>query len=93
MKAPKSLTAPHLYTIPPSAPFLSTLAQAIMSGDLPLPGGTKPDPLTLPQVTIYLPTRRAARALREAFLAQGGGEAMLLPRKPRRRRPARRGGT
>ncbi len=80
MKAPKSLTAPHLYTIPPSAPFLSTLAQAIMSGDLPLPGGTKPDPLTLPQVTIYLPTRRAARALREAFLAQGGGEAMLLPR-------------
>ena len=80
MKVPEPHAAPHLYTIPPSAPFLSTLARAILSGDLPLPGGTRPDALTLPQTTIYLPTRRAARALREAFLAQGRGDAMLLPR-------------
>ena len=40
----------------------------------------KPDPLTLPLATIYLPTRRAARALREAFLAEAKGEALLLPR-------------
>ncbi|HXG78915.1 MAG TPA: double-strand break repair protein AddB, partial [Methyloceanibacter sp.] len=72
--------APRLYTIPPSAPFLSTLARAILHGDLPCPGGARPDPLTLPLTTIYLPTRRAARALREAFLTESGGEALLLPR-------------
>jgi len=72
--------APRLYTIPPSAPFLTTLARAILRGNLPCPGGARPDPLTLPLTTIYLPTRRAARALREAFLAESGGEALLLPR-------------
>jgi double-strand break repair protein AddB len=78
---PKSLPGgPRLYTIPPSAPFLSILARAILSGDLPVPGGAKPDPLALPLTTIYLPTRRAARALREAFLAEAGSEALLLPR-------------
>src|SRR5262245_15737418 len=71
---------PRLYTIPPSAPFLMTLAKAILGGDLPLPGGAKPDPLALPLTTIYLPTRRAARTLREAFLAEAANEALLLPR-------------
>jgi double-strand break repair protein AddB len=80
MKVPETKATPRLYTIPPSAPFLSTLARAVLSGDLPFPGGNKPDPLSLPHTTIYLPTRRAARALREAFLAESGGEALLLPR-------------
>ncbi|HEY6920434.1 MAG TPA: double-strand break repair protein AddB, partial [Methyloceanibacter sp.] len=71
---------PGLYTIPPSAPFLTTLAKAILGGELPLPGGAKPEPLALPLTTIYLPTRRAARALREAFLAEASSEALLLPR-------------
>jgi ATP-dependent helicase/nuclease subunit B len=70
----------RLYTIPPSAPFLTTLARAILAGELPLPGGVKPDPLTLPLTTIYLPTRRAGRALREAFLAEAKDAGMLLPR-------------
>lgn len=72
--------APRLYTIPPSAPFLTTLARAILAGELPSSGGGKPDPLVLPLTTIYLPTRRAARALREAFLAEAKGESLLLPR-------------
>lgn len=80
MKVPEPGAYPRLYTIPPSAPFLSALARAVLSGDLPVAGGVKPDPLILPQTTIYLPTRRAARALREAFLAESGGEALLLPR-------------
>ena len=80
MKVPEPRAHPRLYTIPPSAPFLSTLARALLSGDLPVPGGAKPDPLALPHTTIYLPTRRAARALREAFLAESGGAALLLPR-------------
>ena len=75
-----SPTRRRLYTIPPSAPFLTTLARAVLDGDLPCPGGAKPDPLTLPLTTIYLPTRRAARALREAFLDVAGGKATLLPR-------------
>jgi double-strand break repair protein AddB len=70
---------PRLYTIPPSAPFLSTLAKAVLNGDLPAPGGTRPDPLALPRATIYLPTRRAVRALRDAFLDAAGGRAALLP--------------
>ncbi len=71
---------PRLYTIPPTAPFLITLARAILNGDLPSPGGAKLDPLTLPLATIYVPTRRAARGLREAFLDASGGKAALLPR-------------
>ena len=77
---PEPRAQPRLYTILPSAPFLTTLARAILAGDLPAAGGVKPDRLTLPQTTIYLPTRRAARTLREAFLEESGGEALLLPR-------------
>lgn len=78
---PDPLTVgPRLYTIPPTAPFLTTLARALLAGELPLPGGSKPGPLALPLTTLYLPTRRAARALREAFLSEAGGEALLLPR-------------
>ena len=80
-KVPEPLSGgQNLYTIPPSAPFLTTLARAVLAGDLPLAGGPKPDPLALPFTTIYLPTRRAARALREAFLAEASSEALLLPR-------------
>ena len=78
---PERLSAgQNLYTIPPSAPFLTTLARAVLAGDLPHAGGPKPDPLALPLITIYLPTRRAARALREAFLAEANSDALLLPR-------------
>lgn len=52
----------------------------MLDGALPVIGGAKPDKLTLPLTTIYLPTRRAARGLRDAFLTASGGEALLLPR-------------
>src|SRR5260221_13113360 len=70
--------APHVYTIAPDRPFLATLARGLVG----LAGG---DPLRLPRMTVLLPTRRAARALREAFLrltAEGGdpGAPLLLPR-------------
>jgi inactivated superfamily I helicase len=70
---------PRVFTIPPSAPFLPTLARAILAGDLPSRGGPKPGPLSLPEATIYLPTRRAVRALRDAFLEASDGKAVLLP--------------
>ena len=69
---------PHIYTIAPDRPFLATLAQGLVN----LAGG---DPLALPRMTVLLPTRRAARALREAFLRRTGeggasGAPLLLPR-------------
>ncbi len=63
----------RLCSIPPDRPFLDVLAAYCLRE-------AGPDPLALPRVTVLLPTRRAARALSEAFLRQGGGRALLLPR-------------
>ncbi|GBE44719.1 PD-(D/E)XK nuclease superfamily protein [bacterium BMS3Bbin10] len=71
---------PRLYTIAPTSPFLDTLARAVLKGDLPVAGGTPPDKLGLTRWTILLPTRRAVRALGEAFLKVSGDPALLLPR-------------
>jgi ATP-dependent helicase/nuclease subunit B len=64
---------PALYTIPPHLPFLD----ALVAGILAETGG---DALALSRITILLPTRRAGRALREAFLRASEGRALLLPR-------------
>src|SRR5580700_9497102 len=69
---------PHVFTIPASAPFLPTLIEALHSGKLGVELGR--DPLALAAVTIYLPTRRACRLLRDAFLNAPGGDAAILPR-------------
>lgn len=71
--------APRLFTIPPTASFLDALARAILDGNLPRVGERPPDPLALTTYTIFLPTRRACRAMREAFLRMTDGEALLLP--------------
>ncbi|MGA7116651.1 MAG: double-strand break repair protein AddB, partial [Hyphomicrobium sp.] len=71
--------ARRIYTVPAGQPFLRALATAILNGDLPTFGGAKPSPVDLTELTLYLPTRRATRALQDAFLAAGGGRAMLLP--------------
>jgi ATP-dependent helicase/nuclease subunit B len=59
----------NLATIPPHLPFLDTLARRWLE--------SQDDPAT---GLILLPTRRAARALAEAFLRAREGAAMLLPR-------------
>ena len=69
-----------IYTVPAGRPFLASLAEAILAGDLPRRGGPKPTAIDLSKMTLLLPTRRAARALGEAFLAASGGAALLLPR-------------
>lgn len=71
--------AANVFTVPPGQPFLLALARAVLSGDLPRPGGAPPDELGLSRITLLLPTRRAARSLQEAFLAATDGRAMLLP--------------
>lgn len=70
----------RVFTVPPGQAFLPAVASAVLRGDLPRPGGPRPDPLDLPRFTILLPTRRAARALQEAFRAASGQRTILLPK-------------
>src|SRR5262245_38790735 len=64
---------PRVVTIPSGVAFVDALAAGVLA-EL----GT--DPLALAQATVLLPTRRACRALREAFLRASAGKALLLPR-------------
>jgi ATP-dependent helicase/nuclease subunit B len=70
---------PRLFTIPPSAPFLRTLLTALTTGRL-IPGFAFAEPLSLAAATIYLPTRRACRLARDAFLNVFNTDAATLPR-------------
>jgi ATP-dependent helicase/nuclease subunit B len=72
-------TGARVFTVPAGRPFLEAVAGAILKGDLPAAGGVAPSPLELPDVTLLLPTRRATRAMQEAFLGAAGGRAMTLP--------------
>ncbi len=70
--------ASRVYTIPPSAPFLPSVIRALRDGRL-IEGFT-PGPLDYADVTIFLPTRRACRLARDAFLQVLRVEAAVLPR-------------
>ena len=75
-----STRVPRVFTIPASAPFLTTLLRALVDGEL-VPGfAPGADPLALSTATLYLPTRRACRLARDVFLDVLGTEAALLPR-------------
>jgi len=70
--------APRVFNIPASAPFLPTLIEALLGGRL---GVTAPrDPLALAAATLFLPTRRACRLARDAFLRVLKGDVAILPR-------------
>ncbi len=68
----------RVFTISSSAPFLPTLIAAVRSGVLARE--VVDDPLALSRMTLFLPTRRAGRLAREAFLEAPGTDATLLPR-------------
>jgi ATP-dependent helicase/nuclease subunit B len=70
--------APRVFTIPASAPFLPTLIEALLGGKLGFAADR--DPLALASATLYLPTRRACRLARDAFLDVMKGDAAILPR-------------
>ena len=74
------MTVPRVFSIPASAPFLPTLARALLDGELIRGFSPRGDPLALASATVYLPTRRSTRAFAEALLAALGTEATLLPR-------------
>jgi ATP-dependent helicase/nuclease subunit B len=67
--------SPRVFTIPASAPFLPTLIDALRTGRF---GAIGDDPLALASATLYLPTRRACRLMRDAFLQ--AYDAQILPR-------------
>ena len=68
---------PRVFTIPAGVPFLPTLADTLLAGDLvPIPTD---DPLGLAAVTILLPTRRSVRALSDLLVERLGRDAAILP--------------
>ena len=71
---------PRVLTIPAGLPFLKTLAESLCDGRLTRRFRYDPDdPLSLSKMTIYLPTRRAARVLRSEFVDLLGGRSAILP--------------
>src|ERR1700724_1532965 len=70
--------APRVFTIPASAPFLPTLIEALIGGNLGFAAAR--DPLVLAAATLYLPTRRACRLARDGFLDVLHDDAAILPR-------------
>ena len=71
MKTPMA-DNPTVYSIAPGIPFLDSLAAGLLDRH-------SDDAFTLSDVRVFLPTRRACRALIEAFLRQSDGKALLLP--------------
>jgi ATP-dependent helicase/nuclease subunit B len=67
--------APRVFTMPPAVSFLDSLARTLLA-ELDRPE----TPFALSDAIILLPTKRAARALGQAFLDAREGAATLLPR-------------
>ena len=71
--------AGNVFSIAPGAAFLKVLARELVEGRLIAGFAPIHDPLLLPLATIYLPTRRAARALAAEIIDAMGTKAALLP--------------
>lgn len=69
MNAPAS----HIFNIPPQYAFVDALAHGLWNS-------YGHDALLFSRVLVLLPSRRACRALREAFLRITAGKPLLLPR-------------
>lgn len=63
---------PSVYTIQPGVSFVDALAHGLYAM-------AENDPLKLARMRVLLPTRRACRSLREAFLRITNGKPLLLP--------------
>jgi len=61
-----------VFTVPAGFSFVDELAQGIIDR-------FGSDPITLAGISVLLPTRRACRSLRDAFLRLSGGRPLLLP--------------
>jgi ATP-dependent helicase/nuclease subunit B len=71
-EAPASSERGSLFSIPAWRPFADDLAAGLLA--------RYPDQMALARVLLLLPTRRAIRALTDAFVRESEGQALLLPR-------------
>lgn len=69
----------NLFSIPAGASFLEVLAEAMLDGRLGAIHDPA-DPAAMARATLYLPTRRAARAFTVILAGKLGGKPLLLPR-------------
>lgn len=75
-----SLQTPHLFSIASGIPFMKTFVEALLSGELIEGYHSSGDPLiALADTIIYVPTRRAARALRSTLVELSPKQSSLLP--------------
>src|SRR5581483_5924339 len=70
----------RVLSVPLSVPFLRTVVEALLDGRLVRGFEARSRPENLAQATLYLPTRRSVRLVREIFLEELGTQAVLLPR-------------
>ena len=73
------MRAANVFTIAPGAPFLETFATSLLDGRVVAGFSRHLGPLEIADATIYVPTRRAARALAYE-LGRAMGAPLLLPR-------------
>jgi ATP-dependent helicase/nuclease subunit B len=70
----------RVFSVPISVPFLRTVVAALLYGRLVDGFEAREEPSRLASVTLYLPTRRAMRVVREVFLEEMKTDAVVLPR-------------
>ena len=75
-----SRSTPNIFTIAPGLPFLQTFVEELQAGRIIPALSAAAGPLALARATIYVPTRRAGRALAAEFERLSPHHAILLPR-------------
>jgi len=70
----------RVFSVPASVPFLRAVIAAFVDGGLIEGFEARAHPERLAEATLYLPTRRAGRLVREIFLHELNTQAVLLPR-------------
>ena len=75
-----ALRPSRVFSIPFGVSFLDALTDALLEGPLGALIDFAGDPLTLAQATLYVPTRRAGRALAAKLAERLRGRTTVLPR-------------
>ncbi|MBR0854704.1 double-strand break repair protein AddB [Bradyrhizobium liaoningense] len=70
----------RVFSVPISVPFLRTVVSNLLDGRLVDGFEARKEPARLADATLYLPTRRAMRVVREIFLDEMKADAVVLPR-------------
>jgi len=70
----------NVFTIAPGGDFLHVLVESVLDGKIFADFVPRKNPQLLSTLTIYVPNRRAARALTAAFLDASENKATLLPK-------------